>query len=89
MWANTIYRFLIINQQVVDNQLCFFAEADYATELDVPITPLLMQGDYKPDGWLKKMLGKSYIDFSKNATFDKAINELTEQLGRKGKRVRH
>jgi hypothetical protein len=65
----------------------FIPEADYSHELEVESIALLMQGDYKPDGWLKKMLGKSYIDFSKNSTFDKSINELTEQLGRKGKKL--
>ena len=64
------------------------SEADYAHELETPVIPLLMQGDYKPDGWLRKITGKSYIDFSKNSAFDRAANELIDRLGSKGKMVR-
>ena len=40
-------------------------EAEYAMKLKKPYVPLIMQHDYKPDGWLEIFLsGKAYIDFT-------------------------
>ena len=38
------------------------AEAEYAFTLNKPIIPLIMQKDYKPDGWLGKFFFSSFFD---------------------------
>ena len=54
-------------------------EAEYAIKLNKPIIPLIVQSDYKPDGWLGIILGmKKYFDFKKHVTenFIKIIEEI-------------
>jgi hypothetical protein len=42
------------------------AEAEYAFQLNKPIIPLIMQKDYKPDGWLGIILGsKIFVNFTR------------------------
>jgi hypothetical protein len=42
------------------------AEAEYAFQLKKPIVPLIMQKNYKPNGWLGIILGsKIFVDFTK------------------------
>ena len=42
------------------------AEAEYAFQLNKPIIPLIMQQNYKPDGWLGIILGsKIFVNFTK------------------------
>lgn len=62
------------------------AEAEYARELQVDIVPLLLQQDYRPDGWLGFIKGgKLYVDFSGKYSFDNKINELIKELGDRGR----
>ena len=63
------------------------SEADYAHELGKTIQPMLIQSGYKPDGWLRKMVGRTFIDFTKKAKFDTGIDDLIDLLGDQGKRV--
>ncbi|CAG5115397.1 unnamed protein product [Candidula unifasciata] len=62
------------------------SEAEYAFCLQKPIVPLLMQYEYKPDGWLGILLGtKLFFNFSGKYPFEKKINELTKEIGSRGK----
>ena len=62
-------------------------EADYAHELEKTIQPVLIQSGYKPDGWLRKMVGRTFIDFSKNTKFNRGMEDLINVLGDQGKSV--
>lgn len=62
------------------------AEAEYAFELGKPIIPLLMEGGYKPDGWLGIIKGsKLFFDFSGKYPLARKFEELVRELGDKGK----
>lgn len=61
-------------------------EAEYAFSLQKTIIPLLMQREYKPDGWLGMIKGtKLFFDFSGKYDFNKKLIELSRELGEKGK----
>ena len=58
-----------------------FAEAEYTFQLRKPIIPLMMQRQYKPDGWLGMMLGaKLYINFDGKHDFDTAYQMLLREM---------
>ncbi|XP_067664694.1 uncharacterized protein [Haliotis asinina] len=62
------------------------SEAEYAFDLRKPIIPLLLQRDYKPDGWLGLIKGaKLFFDFSGKYPFEKKASELVKELGARGK----
>lgn len=55
------------------------AEGEYSFQLNRPIIPLIMQKDYRPDGWLGIILGKKiYINFTNN--FDDSMTSLNQEL---------
>ncbi|XP_039627314.1 uncharacterized protein LOC120540543 [Polypterus senegalus] len=57
-------------------------EAEYSFELRKDIIPLMMDKNYKPDGWLGAILGsKLYIDFGKHANFEDSFHRLKKELG--------
>ncbi|XP_071942420.1 uncharacterized protein [Antedon mediterranea] len=59
-------------------------EAEYAFQQNKKIVPLMMQPQYKPDGWLGMILGtKLYVDFRGQYDFQKQIPLLTKQIGSK------
>jgi hypothetical protein len=61
------------------------AEAEYAFNRKSKIIPLMVQKDYKPDGWLGFMAGsKLYVDFAdkEDEEFDKAYELLIAELKR-------
>lgn len=56
------------------------AEAEYAFQLNKPIIPLIMQKDYKPDGWLGIILGsKIFINFMKY-DLDECLRRLRMEI---------
>ncbi|RNA00999.1 hypothetical protein BpHYR1_043720 [Brachionus plicatilis] len=61
------------------------AEAEYAFQLNKPIIPLIMQQNYKPDGWLGIILGsKIFVNFTKyeyDECLKRVIHEIKEQHG--------
>ncbi|XP_035824677.1 uncharacterized protein LOC101851026 isoform X2 [Aplysia californica] len=62
------------------------SEAEYAFSLQKPIIPLLMQLEYKPDGWLGILLGtKLFFNFSGKYPFEEKINDLVKEIGQRGK----
>jgi hypothetical protein len=57
------------------------SEAEYAYVQKKPIVPLMLQQDYKPDGWLGILMGaRLWIDFSDadkiSESFEKLLSEL-------------
>lgn len=65
------------------------AEAEYAFNQKSKIIPLMVEANYKPDGWLGLIAGsKLYIDFAEKEgeEFDKAYNMLIAELERNGLR---
>ncbi|KAK6960558.1 hypothetical protein BgiMline_035771 [Biomphalaria glabrata] len=57
------------------------AEAEYAFQLRKKIVPLIMQRNYKPDGWLGFVLGsKLYYDFSGKYPFDVSMKKLLKAV---------
>ncbi|XP_046350502.2 uncharacterized protein LOC124131334 [Haliotis rufescens] len=61
------------------------SEAEYAFNLRKPIVPLMMQRDYKPDGWLGFIKGtKLYFEFSGKYPYDQKITDLVKELGKRG-----
>ncbi|XP_046350500.2 uncharacterized protein LOC124131332 [Haliotis rufescens] len=62
------------------------SEAEYAFDLRKPIIPLILQRDYKPNGWMGIIKGtKLYFDFSGKYPFDQKASELIKELGIRGK----
>ncbi|CAF2128648.1 unnamed protein product [Rotaria magnacalcarata] len=63
------------------------AEAEYAFNQHKKIIPLIVEPNYKADGWLGFMAGsKIYVDFAgkEGEEFDKAYDLLIEELKRNG-----
>lgn len=55
-------------------------EAEYAMAINKPIIPLILQKDYKPDGWLGIILGsKMFINFLKY-DFEECIRRLRNEI---------
>ena len=62
------------------------SEAEYAYQLRKDIIPLMMQRDYKPDGWLGMILGtKLWIDFRNSYSFNTGTEKLMKELGGRGR----
>lgn len=61
-------------------------EAEYVKQCNKPIIPLMMQRDYKPQGWLGILVGMAYyVSFDGKFTFDRACEDLVKQLNNRGK----
>ncbi|XP_033100617.1 uncharacterized protein LOC117104068, partial [Anneissia japonica] len=59
-------------------------EAEYAFQQRKHIVPLMLEQEYKPDGWLGMILGtKLYVEFRGNYDFNQQIPRLTKQIGQK------
>ena len=64
------------------------SEAEYAYQLRKDIIPLMVQRNYKPDGWLGMIVGtKLWIDFKSKHVIDSGIQKLVKELGSRGKDV--
>ena len=64
------------------------SEAEYTYKLRKDIIPLMMQRNYKPDGWLGMLLGtKFWIDFHSKHVVKTGVTKLIKELGGRGKDV--
>ncbi|CAF1119397.1 unnamed protein product [Adineta ricciae] len=64
------------------------AECTYANDLKRIIIPLRMEANYRPNGWLKLIIGdRLYIDFIKY-DFERAFGDLIRQLERYDKKYK-
>ena len=64
------------------------SEAEYTYKLGKDIIPLMMQRNYKPDGWLGFLLGtKFWIDFHSKTVVKPGVTKLIKELGGTGKDV--
>ena len=64
------------------------SEAEYAYQLRKDIIPLMMQNNYKADGWLGMLVGtKLWIGFQSKHLIDSGVTKLIKELGRRGKEV--
>ncbi|KAL9979082.1 hypothetical protein ACROYT_G016684 [Oculina patagonica] len=62
------------------------SEAEYAFTLRKDIVPLMMESNYRADGWLGMILGsKLWIDFSSGQNTSDSIEKLKKELGARGK----
>ena len=64
------------------------SEAEYTYKLGKDIIPLMMQRNYKPDGWLGMLVGtKFWIDFHSKHLIEQGVTKLIKELGGRGKDV--
>ena len=63
-----------------------YLEAEYAFRLKKPIIPLLVEGKYTADGWLREVLRtKSCIEFTDKEQFENGMNKLIKEIHDRGK----
>ena len=59
-----------------------FVEAEYAFTQHKDIVPLMMESNYRPDGWLGIIIGsKLWIDFSRGQIIRDSVEKLKKELG--------
>ena len=64
------------------------SEAEYAYHLRKDIIPLMMQRNYKADGWLGMLVGtKLWIDFQSKQVIEAGVGKLIKELGGRGRDV--
>ena len=64
------------------------SEAEYAYQLRKDIIPLMMQRNYKADGWLGMLVGtKLWIGFQSKQVIDSGVGKLIKELRGRGKDV--
>ena len=64
------------------------SEAEYTYKLGKDIIPLMMQRNYKPDGWLGMLVGTKFrIDFHSKHVMEHGVTKLIKELGGRGKDV--
>ena len=62
------------------------SEAEYAYQLNKDIIPLMMQHNYKADGWLGILVGaKLWIGFQSKQDINSGVAALIKELGGRGK----
>ena len=72
----------------VDKKFLVFLEAEYAFQLKKPIIPLMMEENYKPDGWLGMIVGaKLWYDFRPSARIPDSLEKLSKELTTKAGQV--
>ncbi|CAM4833171.1 unnamed protein product [Rotaria magnacalcarata] len=75
--SNTVV--MCMSEQYRKSNYCR-AEAQYAFQRERKIVPILLQKQYKPDGWLLFIIGQLlYVDFNKYE-FSRAMELLTKEL---------
>ena len=80
---------ICVSQRYKESPNCR-SEAEYAYQLRKDIIPLMMQKNYKADGWLGMLLGtKMWIDFQSKHTIDSGVTKLVKELAGRGKDVDH
>ena len=63
-----------------------YLEAEYTYQLRKDVIPLMVDGKYRPDGWLGFIVGsKFWIDFSEKHKLDSNVTKLVKELGTRGK----
>ena len=76
-----------VSQRYKESRNCR-SEAEYAHQLEKDIIPLMMQRNYKADGWLGILVGtKLWIDFQGTKDIDSGVGKLIKELGGRGKDV--
>ena len=64
------------------------SEAEYAYQLRKDIIPLMMERNYRPDGWLGMIVGtKLWIDFRNSYGIEAGVGKLLRELGGRGRQV--
>ena len=62
------------------------SEAEYAYQLRKDIIPLMMEHNYRPDGWLGMIVGtKLWIDFRNSYGIEAGVGKLLRELGDRGR----
>ena len=62
------------------------SEAEYAYQLRKDIIPLMMEHNYRPDGWLGMIVGtKLWIDFRNSYGIEAGVGKLLRELGGRGR----
>lgn len=62
------------------------SEAEYAYQLRKDIIPLMMERNYRPDGWLGMIVGtKLWIDFRNSYGIETGVGKLLRELGGRGR----
>ena len=80
---------ICVSQRYKESPNCR-SEAEYAYQLRKDIIPLMMQKNYKADGWLGMLLGtKMWIGFQSKHTIDSGVTKLVRELAGRGKDVDH
>ena len=71
------------------NAYVLFTEADYAFRLCKPMIPIILERNYKPDGWLGMLVGsKVWLDMTQESKFEGHMQILIRQIGERGKNER-
>ena len=77
--ASFTCRFTLLIALLHCPRFLLLAEAEYAYTRRKPIIPLMMEENYRPDGWLGIILGsKLYMNFKKDP--HKGIQELWKEI---------
>ena len=64
------------------------SEAEYAYQLRKDIIPLMMQRQYRGDGWLGMLVGtKLWFDFQNKLVLEQGVTKLIRELGGRGKEL--
>lgn len=80
------YFLLCMSDSYQQNSYCR-CEASYANERHYPIVPLIVTPNYRPDGWLSRIITRKFsIDFTK-FEFEVAYNKLRIEIDRRKKLI--
>jgi hypothetical protein len=76
---------ICMSQKYKDSPNCRL-EGEYCVNSKIKFLPLMMQPNYKPDGWLGITLGaKLYYDFTDENNWDTKIDQLVKAMGNLGR----
>ncbi|KAJ7387417.1 hypothetical protein OS493_004412 [Desmophyllum pertusum] len=76
-----------VSQQYKESANCR-SEAEYAYQLRKDVIPLMMQRNYKADGWLGMLVGtKLWIGFQSKQVIDSGVGKLVKELAGRGKYI--
>ncbi|KXJ21747.1 uncharacterized protein LOC110253730 [Exaiptasia diaphana] len=83
---NSAVVLVCVSQKYKESSNCR-SEAEYAFQLKKDIVPLMMENNYRPDGWLGMIMGsKLWIDFAQGQRkMDTSVRDLVKELGARGK----
>ena len=76
-----------VSRRYKESQNCR-SEATYAYDLKKDIIPLMMERNYKGDGWLGIIVtGKMWFDFQSKHVLEQSVTNVIKELGGRGKDV--